>query len=149
MMQKTPVSESQSFRQMIVYFYDTPKCVPTVKKVDILCYKGFDIEPRWVDIDAGGFWHQSQCPSPNNLCSYHGPIWFNTLSGKYVTFCAVEADLTSIPCQKRKNAQGNIYYEILLDIILFFGLTEIKAQIAWKDTEVMWFPCFSKPFYYH
>ncbi len=75
--------------------------------------------------------------------SRHPPIWAILLD-KYTTFCTVEADLTSVPRRKKKNTQGGIYYEVDWEVVLFFGLTEIKAQIAWKDTEVMQFCYFER-----
>ncbi len=52
-MQNTPVSESQIFRATYYNCYASLKYVPKVKKEDILCYHGLDVDPRWIDIDAG------------------------------------------------------------------------------------------------
>ena len=35
--------------------------------------------------------------------------------------------------QPQSAADGGIYYELHYDIILLFGLTELKAQICWMD----------------
>lgn len=46
----------------------------------------------------------------------------------------VRADVSSVPKEKcsRKDGAG-VYYKLSFDIILLFGLTEIKAQISWKE----------------
>ena len=57
-------------------------------------------------------------------------------SDKYVRLCTIEAELTSIPIRTRQNPSGKQFYDIDYDILLFFGLTELNAQIAWKNSEV-------------
>ncbi len=41
--------------------------------------------------------------------------------------------MANVPIPKRYDARGRKYHEVLIDIILLFGLTELKAQIAWKQ----------------
>ena len=36
---------------------------------------------------------------------------------------------------RKKNPSGKIYYELVYDAIVYFGLSEIKAEICWQ-TEV-------------
>ena len=31
-----------------------------------------------------------------------------------------------------KNASGQVYYPLDYDVIVFFGLTELRAQLSWK-----------------
>ena len=33
---------------------------------------------------------------------------------------------------RKKNPSGKIYYELVYDVIVYFGLTEIKAELAWQ-----------------
>ena len=48
--------------------------------------------------------------------------------------CTIEADLSRVPMLPRRKAAGKgIFYRIGYDIILMFGMTELKAQIAWKE----------------
>ena len=50
--------------------------------------------------------------------------------------CIVSADLSEMKklTQPQTNQQnGKHYYVLEFDIILLFGLTELKAQIAWKE----------------
>lgn len=54
----------------------------------------------------------------------------------YSTLCHVEADTSALSAglnaqPRRKNRQA--YYKMEYDIILSFGLTELKAQICWKE----------------
>ena len=48
--------------------------------------------------------------------------------------CTIEADLSRVRLFPRPKAsgQGN-FYRVDYDIILLFGLTELNAQIAWKE----------------
>jgi hypothetical protein len=41
-----------------------------------------------------------------------------------------------MPLTPRKNLAGETYYKAVYDIVLSFGLTELKAQIAWLDENV-------------
>ena len=52
----------------------------------------------------------------------------------YSTLCYVEGDLSHVP--KPESYSHHIhdsYYEVKFDIILSFGLTELKAFIAWRE----------------
>jgi len=48
--------------------------------------------------------------------------------------CHVEADLSSgaIRCWQKSDGSG-VYYSANFDVVLLFGLTELKAQIAWDE----------------
>jgi hypothetical protein len=49
--------------------------------------------------------------------------------------CTVQADMSQIAkvLQPQRGEGGAIYYEHYFDIVLLFGLTEIKAQISWTE----------------
>lgn len=54
----------------------------------------------------------------------------------FTTLCKVVADISQLNKDlKTKQSQGDLppHYEISYDIVLSFGLTELKAQIAWKE----------------
>lgn len=62
--------------------------------------------------------------------------------GSYSKLCVVEADTTRLsrllkPQQsvigRKKNKRITTFFELNYDIILSFGLTELKAQIAWME----------------
>ena len=47
------------------------------------------------------------------------------------------ADLTTAPCQKKLGKKGRMCYTRIFDVVLLVGLTELKAQIAWTDSETV------------
>lgn len=60
----------------------------------------------------------------------------------FSTLCSVEADTSQIsktlqPIRSATVLEGRrrlqVYYKIQFDIVLSFGLTELKAQIAWIE----------------
>ncbi len=50
----------------------------------------------------------------------------------------------SLPVEKQTKLGGGIYYFVKYDVVLIFGLTELKAQVAWRDKSVCYY-CLSKP----
>jgi hypothetical protein len=51
----------------------------------------------------------------------------------YTKLCAIEVDLSQVPSLRRPKATGKgSFYTLDYDIILLFGMTELKAQIAWE-----------------
>ncbi|KAF8883234.1 hypothetical protein BD779DRAFT_1472553 [Infundibulicybe gibba] len=92
------VSEKKEFRTS--HFAEHSQALPSHFTItaDILCYRGCDPNPRWVDIDS---------------VTAHIP-----------KTCAVV---------RRTPGHGEEYSEIWYDIILFFGLTELQAQVAWQE----------------
>jgi hypothetical protein len=49
--------------------------------------------------------------------------------------CEVTADLTKLKgsIQSRTNHRGAKYYVLNFEVVLLFGLTELKAQLAWTE----------------
>ncbi|RDB20646.1 Heat shock protein 12A [Hypsizygus marmoreus] len=79
----------------------------------IECYRGTDVLPRWKDIDTD----------------------------MYSTLCFISADTSNLsktlsPRFARENGTLHTYFKIDFDIILLFGLTELKAQIGWIEDGV-------------
>ncbi|PFH47372.1 hypothetical protein AMATHDRAFT_6813 [Amanita thiersii Skay4041] len=107
----TQVSETTEFRRS--YWYTkTSREEMTYVKNEVLCYRGTVKDPRWMDVDKDN----------------------------YVKLCTIEADTTRLSqlvqpqkptTGKRKNKR--LFFELNYDIILSFGLTELKAQIAWTE----------------
>ena len=56
---------------------------------------------------------------------------------KFETLCYVEADLSTAPYTSKLSATGKMFYKRSYDIILLVGLTELKAQVSWIDSETV------------
>ncbi|KAF8885939.1 hypothetical protein BD779DRAFT_1471330 [Infundibulicybe gibba] len=93
--QNEQVSEKKEFRTS---YFEHSQVLPSqfAIKADILCYRGRDPNPRWLDIDSA-----------------HIPK----------TCAAV----------RKTPGHGKKYFEIWYDIVLAFGLTELQAQVAWRE----------------
>ena len=51
----------------------------------------------------------------------------------YTKLCTIEADLSqAVVTEPKAKGKGSVY-KIYFDIILLFGKTELKAQVAWKE----------------
>ncbi|KAJ8094286.1 hypothetical protein PM082_006826 [Marasmius tenuissimus] len=74
--------------------------------VDIRHYRGRGDAPHWLDVDPK----------------------------RFPTLCAIEADIAGSHnfARQRYNTRTGEYYESSFEVVLLFGLTELKAQIAWK-----------------
>ncbi|KAF6752160.1 hypothetical protein DFP72DRAFT_905081 [Ephemerocybe angulata] len=59
-----------------------------------------------------------------------GSPWINDEPDMYPVVCTVEADLSKITATEEKNPKGETFYRIEYSIVLLFGLTELKAQVA-------------------
>lgn len=53
----------------------------------------------------------------------------------FTDLCEVTADVTKVKnlIEPQYNRHGSKYYSLTYDIVLLFGLTELKAQIAWIE----------------
>jgi hypothetical protein len=52
----------------------------------------------------------------------------------YTKLCTIEIDLSHLPLSFRPKYFGRgSFYRLEYDIILLFGLTELKAMVAWKQ----------------
>ena len=56
---------------------------------------------------------------------------------KFETLCRVTADISSAPYTSKLLETGKTVYERCYGIILLVGLTELKAQIVWVDSETV------------
>ncbi|KAF9480734.1 hypothetical protein BDN70DRAFT_893887 [Pholiota conissans] len=106
----TQISEAKEFRQRYVY-----ECASSAVSDsshlndDIWCYRGHITEPKWKDVDTKN----------------------------YRKLCKIDTKLSNLPMKKTQKTKGSgVYYIVKYDIILIFGLTELKAQIAWKEKGV-------------
>ncbi|KAJ7511443.1 hypothetical protein B0H11DRAFT_1955116 [Mycena galericulata] len=110
-MKNTRVSETKVFRESYTYNSNDRNDLQSVD-IQIIRYIGEDESPGWADIDPE----------------------------KYVVLCTVYAD-TSKVAQTLKGKIGTlgIYYRLDIDVVLSFGLTELKAQIAWSENSFFTF----------
>ncbi|KAF9439510.1 hypothetical protein P691DRAFT_780239, partial [Macrolepiota fuliginosa MF-IS2] len=56
-------------------------------------------------------------------------IPFKTV-GNFHKLCTIKANLAGVPIPRCFGPNG-LYYRVQADIVLLFGVTELKAQIAW------------------
>ena len=54
---------------------------------------------------------------------------------KFETLCYVKADISSAPYTSWSAGTGKWGYKREYDVILLVGLTELKAQVSWIDSE--------------
>lgn len=52
--------------------------------------------------------------------------------GSFFDLCVVTADTSKLPKPKIKNPRGS-HHEVSFEVVLLFGLTELKAQLAWIE----------------
>ncbi|KAJ7214941.1 hypothetical protein GGX14DRAFT_609817, partial [Mycena pura] len=99
------VSETKEFRKSYSVLKGAVSQLSAVD-INILRYRGVCKDPQWLDID------------PDN----------------YGVLCTVRADTSKIAkTLKPRHGQRGVYYDLQIDVVLSFGLTELKAQIAWVE----------------
>ncbi|KAK7029533.1 hypothetical protein VNI00_014410 [Paramarasmius palmivorus] len=101
----TRVEEEKEFKRQ--YHREAPsRAYLQTIPLEIVCYRGRQDDIRWLDSE---------------------PKMFSTL-------CMIEADLTGTgDCiVERVTTSGARYYQVQVDAILLFGLTELKAQVCWE-----------------
>ncbi|KJA20624.1 hypothetical protein HYPSUDRAFT_42934 [Hypholoma sublateritium FD-334 SS-4] len=59
--------------------------------------------------------------------------WKDLDRSNFVQLCTIEADLSKAVSGPLKGFEGKTYYQANYEIVLLFGLTELKAQVAWKE----------------
>jgi len=101
----TQVSETKEFRKSFRMPSDSTALFRALT-FSVWCYRGNVVTPKWKDVDT------------NN----------------YTKLCTIGIDLSGVPLlpQPKTTGQGS-FYEVKYDIILLFGMTEFKAQIAWEE----------------
>ncbi|KAF9559594.1 hypothetical protein CPC08DRAFT_736124 [Agrocybe pediades] len=102
------VSETKEFRRPFKVETWDKTCTPSFVR-SVWCYRGTGPPPQWKDLGAGG---------------------------NFAHLCDISANLSSLPWESQIGSSGQIYYERKIEVVLLFGLTELKAQIAWKENGV-------------
>ncbi|KNZ73886.1 Heat shock 70 kDa protein 12A [Termitomyces sp. J132] len=79
----------------------------SVFEVEIWCYRGGNVIPKWIDRQADDF----------------------------STLCVVRADLSPLSgsAEPKAGTNGKTYWTIVFSVEIHFGLTEFKARIKWVD----------------
>ena len=96
-----------NFFSLKYFTYVTNLNTFSVFEVEIWCFRGGDVVPKWI--------HRS--------------------SDDFSTLCYVRADLSPLAgsAQAKSGRGGRTYWTIVFSIEIHFGLTEFKARIKWVD----------------
>lgn len=54
----------------------------------------------------------------------------------YSTLFKLSTNSDQIPRVTKQTASGETFYRISYEIVILFGLTELQAQLRWKDANV-------------
>ena len=97
---------------------------------NVWCYRGAVADPKWKDVDTSSVF----IPVSAMLFISSCPSFTLTTTGNYTKLCTIDVDLSYLPLAPRKKPSSNAnYFRLDYDIVLLFGLTELKAQVAWKE----------------
>jgi hypothetical protein len=102
----TAVSETKEFsKNFITEVVDRSAC--DMITTEIVCYRGDSSDPRWTDSEPGMF----------------------------STLCNVHADTSKVArtISPRRGYAGLQFFRQEFSIVLMFGLTELQAQLCWKE----------------
>jgi len=98
------VSETTEFRHSYTLMEENIAAI----SIGLRCYRGTSADPCWRDVETDMF---------STLC--HVEVNASEMAGA-LTLC-------------KSPGTGKYYYRVDFEVILLFGLTELKAQIAWKE----------------
>lgn len=103
----TEVMEMTEFREKFFRKAASLDDFPNPMTDDILCYRGPSADPQWTDVETE----------------------------MYTKLCTVISDISRIKkkLRPRRGKDGKAYFHLAYEIILSFGLTELQAQVCWKD----------------
>ena len=115
------MSEEKEFRRSYCYvFHNAHDC--DIVSVAIMSYNGTTQDPEWTDMEPST--HAWVILLDTSLL---------TRADMFSRLCIVRADMSHIVLQPRHSKRRAIYYRRDFDVVLLFGLTELKAQICWKE----------------
>ena len=123
-LQGTKVLEDREIRLARVTVTEgTP---PKYSLPEITKYTGDSATPEWKDVE------------PGRVLFPLVPLK-NTQSriDKFETLCCVKVDISSIPYTSKLGEAGKMGYTRKYNLILLVGLTELKAQVSWMDSETV------------
>jgi len=62
------------------------------------------------------------------------PKWKDVDKNNYTKLCTIEVDVSRAAIHTLPNASGmGSFYQVDCEIILLFGMTELKAQVSWME----------------
>lgn len=88
----------------------------------ILCYRGIDKAPNWLDIRTGKILIYRRVL----VCHAKG------YTDRFSRLCTIHADMSGAN-RKRIIGPNGPYYLQTFEVILLFGLVETKAQLCWME----------------
>jgi hypothetical protein len=102
-----------------------------VFEVEIWCFRGGDVIPKWIERNSGAFSRAGAAVARKGGADARAADVFGTL-------CLVRADLSPLTAtaQPKTGRNGKNFWTIVFSIEIHFGLTEFKARIKWVDIEV-------------
>lgn len=93
---------------------------------NVICYRGStDPAPDWMDTEPGSSLSHSQ-----SICGS-----LTSLEDKFTVLCRLEADMRQMARNVNPimDVSGKTFYRFNFHVVLLFGLTELKAHIAWNE----------------
>ncbi|KAJ3738778.1 hypothetical protein DFH05DRAFT_1553084 [Lentinula detonsa] len=120
------ITQAQEFRQS--FQYTTSYRLRNISE-NILAYQGIDNNPSWIDVDPGAYLKiHANKPSLVSISTFQRCIpllaqllpMFQRLLRRFLHLKTRQASCITI-------------HRLNFDIVLLFGLTELQAQIAWKE----------------
>ncbi|KAI9569153.1 hypothetical protein HD554DRAFT_2204656 [Boletus coccyginus] len=103
-----PVREDMEFRDSFSLTEKQPTDFGT-QALSLMCYRGTLSKPKWVDEDESSF---------STLCTIR------------VNLSEAAKDLAP-----KREPSGQLYYRLDYDVIVFFGPTELRAELGWKTRD--------------
>ena len=90
--------------------------------MQIIAYRGrSDSPPQFIDTEAGTV--------QKLICALL--LSKTTFTESFFTLCSITGFLRGVQGTPLQGPRGRYYFQEI-DVVLSFGLTEIKAQLAWK-----------------
>lgn len=74
------------------------------------------------------------------------------IQARFTNMCTVVANTSKLvhSLQPQVSPYGIVYYDLVYEVILLFGLTELKAQISWMHkVRLVTVPLLSKLYHLH
>ncbi|KAG9313675.1 hypothetical protein JVU11DRAFT_6020 [Chiua virens] len=115
------VREEMEFRESFSLTENNPKDFG-MQTVRFVCYRGNLSDPKWVD--------QDRCES----CLQHS---FFLLTSNIVASFSIEFTIRADLSKATKDlvmmkSSGKVYYQLDYHVTIFFGFTELQAELGWK-----------------
>ena len=94
----------------------------------VMKYDGDQKVPRWLDVEPG-------VTVPAVALSMRSML--TNRKDRFETLCHVVADISEAPYTRKLGVSGKVCFTRRFDVVLLVGLTELKAQIRWKDSKTV------------